>query len=150
MKIIALIFVGPVVLPIVVIFNHYIFYEKIAVALEDFTYIERYDGLRELDSLNNITIFAAFTTFYVLVSVFVFVFSSIRNDSLKSVSSNIPINVWTKDRTFYKIFRMNWVFQSIYLTGEIKLLYNIGKRNLEHPLELEGILYNEEQIITLE
>ena len=36
------------------------------------------------------------------------------------------------------------------LTGEIKLLYNIGKRNLEHPLELEGILYNEEQIITLE
>lgn len=83
MKIIALIFVGPVVLPIVVIFNHYIFYEKIAVALEDFTYIERYDGLRELDSLNNITIFAAFTTFYVLVSVFVFAFSSIRNDSLK-------------------------------------------------------------------
>lgn len=36
------------------------------------------------------------------------------------------------------------------LTGEIKILYNVENRNLENPLELEGILYNEEQIITLE
>ena len=67
MKIIAIIFVGPVILPILLIFNSYIFYKKTNLTLDDFTYVEQYSGLKEMKNLNNIDFLAILTIIYLII-----------------------------------------------------------------------------------
>lgn len=83
MKIIAIIFVGPVILPILLIFNSYIFYKKTNLTLDDFTYVEQYSGLKEMKNLNNIDFLAILTIIYLITVIIIFVLSSINRYSLK-------------------------------------------------------------------
>lgn len=83
MKIIAIIFVGPVILPILLIFNSYIFYKKTNLTLDDFTYVEQYSGLKEMKNLNNIDFLAILTIIYLITVIIIFVLSSINSYSLK-------------------------------------------------------------------
>ena len=66
-----------------------------------------------------------------------------KEGNIKKLSSEFSIRIDNKNYTPCKVDFND-------ATGKITILYNIENCDLEPPVKIEGILYNDSQMVTLE